>query len=154
MIQTRHGSDRQALSIRFETIPSAPSRQAWAKTVGPSSATCFIEQDASPDAAQQPRQRGLAVARRDQDNGALHPKRTTTVAAARNRKRAAEGAGRRVRDDAQLSLFGMMILEQGQNALSEQCHNRFREMTIFQNCGWSFRVERFHLDLGRHAARL
>jgi hypothetical protein len=30
------------LSIRFETMPSAPSRHAWADTAGPPSALCSL----------------------------------------------------------------------------------------------------------------
>jgi hypothetical protein len=40
LIQTRHGPDWYVLSIRFDTMPSAPSRHAWANTVAPSSAMC------------------------------------------------------------------------------------------------------------------
>jgi hypothetical protein len=47
-------------STRVETMPSAPSRQACAKTVGPSSAT----RDARLGIAQQSRQRDLAVEER------------------------------------------------------------------------------------------
>jgi hypothetical protein len=42
LIQTRHGPDWQVPSPLFDTMLSAPSRHAWAKTVGPSSATCLL----------------------------------------------------------------------------------------------------------------
>jgi hypothetical protein len=34
LIQTRHGPDCYVPSIFFDTMPSAPSRHAWANTVG------------------------------------------------------------------------------------------------------------------------
>jgi hypothetical protein len=42
-------------------MPSAPSRQACAKTVGAVVRDVFVEEDAHVGIAQQPRQRGLAV---------------------------------------------------------------------------------------------
>jgi hypothetical protein len=42
LIQTRHGPDRYIPSTFFDTMPSAPSRHAWASTVGPSSAICSL----------------------------------------------------------------------------------------------------------------
>jgi hypothetical protein len=42
LIQTRHGPDRYVLSNFFSTKPSAPSRHACAKTIGPSSTMCSL----------------------------------------------------------------------------------------------------------------
>jgi hypothetical protein len=42
LIQARDGPDRYVPSTFLETMPSAPSRHAWAKAVGPSSATCSL----------------------------------------------------------------------------------------------------------------
>jgi hypothetical protein len=42
LIQNAHRPDRLVPSTRFDTMPSAPSRQACSNTVGPSSATCSL----------------------------------------------------------------------------------------------------------------
>jgi hypothetical protein len=47
------------LSTFFDTIPSAPNRQACAKTAGPSSAMCSLNR--MPASVLQPRQRRLAI---------------------------------------------------------------------------------------------
>src|SRR5215470_12510028 len=60
----RARTDRYVPSTFFETIPSAPRRQAWAKTIGAVLRNVFIEQNASLGTAQQSRQRGLAVQER------------------------------------------------------------------------------------------
>jgi hypothetical protein len=42
LIQTRYGPDRHVPSTFFDTMPSAPSRQACAKTIALSSAAKFF----------------------------------------------------------------------------------------------------------------
>ncbi len=61
LIQTRHGPDRYVLSIRLETIPSAPSRHACAKTIAPSSAMCSLNRMPVPVLRNSPASAGLAI---------------------------------------------------------------------------------------------
>jgi hypothetical protein len=42
LIQTLYGPERPVLSIRFETMPSTPSRHAWANAVSRSSTMCWL----------------------------------------------------------------------------------------------------------------
>jgi hypothetical protein len=71
LIQTRHGPKRYVPSTFFDTMPSAPSRQACAKTIGPSSAICSLNRMPVP------------VRRNSRANAALRSRTTTRSASLR-----------------------------------------------------------------------
>jgi hypothetical protein len=58
--QSGERPERYIESLRFDTIPSSPILQAWAKTVGPAPSQVFIEPDASASFGQHGCERGLA----------------------------------------------------------------------------------------------
>ena len=51
-------------SLRFDTMPSSPILQAWAKTVGPSPLDMLMEPDAGASLGEHARKRGLANLKR------------------------------------------------------------------------------------------